>query len=110
VALYRQTLDTPLPCLDNTLQPGAYAVLAVSDTGPGLDPERAERFFQPFVTGRRSGGGTGLGLPTVQRLTALHGGGVNVVGMPGHGTVFLVHLPVDETAAPEAGDEDEGTQ
>jgi two-component system OmpR family sensor kinase len=77
---------------------GAFAVLEVADTGPGLSPEQAARVFERFyradpARGRVSGG-TGLGLAIVSALVAAHGGRVGVRTAPGAGTTFQVHLPV----------------
>jgi two-component system OmpR family sensor kinase len=76
-----------------------WAVLEVSDTGPGLTREQAERVFERFYrtdTARsRAQGGTGLGLSIVAAITAAHGGTVEVDGTPGEGTTFRVLLPLD---------------
>jgi PAS domain S-box-containing protein len=70
---------------------------AVTDTGAGIPPEEWERIFEPFVqldTGlARAYDGTGLGLPIVQRLVALHGGSITVTSTPGEGSRFTVTLP-----------------
>ena len=74
------------------------AVLEVSDEGPGLTPEQAERVFERFYrtdTARsRAQGGTGLGLSIVAAITAAHGGTVEVDSTPGRGTTFRVLLPL----------------
>ncbi len=68
--------------------------LTVQDTGPGIPPDVQQRLFEPFATGRP--GGTGLGLPIVQRAVAAHRGVILVDTVPGEGTTFTIFLP--ETA------------
>jgi two-component system OmpR family sensor kinase len=74
------------------------ARVAVSDTGPGLSAEDAERVFERFYrvdpSRSRSGGGSGLGLSIVAGLVAAHGGKVTVESQPGQGATFIVELPL----------------
>jgi two-component system, OmpR family, sensor kinase len=81
-----------------TLDGHRWAVLEVSDEGPGLTPEQSERVFERFYrtdTARsRAKGGTGLGLSIVAAITAAHGGIVQVDSEPGEGTTFRVLLPL----------------
>ncbi|TDE34165.1 HAMP domain-containing histidine kinase [Nonomuraea mesophila] len=75
---------------------GSYAVLEVSDEGPGIDAEQAERVFERFYRGNRQaggqrGGGSGLGLSIVAAVVSAHGGEVRV--LPGEGATFRVRLP-----------------
>ncbi|HEX3898220.1 MAG TPA: HAMP domain-containing sensor histidine kinase [Mycobacteriales bacterium] len=76
------------------------AAIAVSDTGPGLSAEDAERVFERFyradVSRARSSGGSGLGLSIVAGLVAAHGGHVSVESKPGEGATFRVELPLVE--------------
>jgi two-component system sensor histidine kinase PilS (NtrC family) len=65
--------------------------LVVSDDGPGIPEEIADRLFQPFVSRRQ--GGTGLGLAIVQRAVEAHRGLVFVESKPGQGTKFTILLP-----------------
>jgi signal transduction histidine kinase len=60
------------------------------DNGPGLSPEQAARFFEPFASGGR---GAGLGLAVVERIVAAHGGAVRVRSGPGGGACFEAELP-----------------
>lgn len=77
---------------------GLGAVIEVSDTGPGLSAEDAERVFERFyradASRTRVSGGSGLGLSIVAALTAAHGGSVDVETQPGRGATFRVLLPV----------------
>jgi PAS domain S-box-containing protein len=82
------------------LQVGPHVLLAVSDTGVGIDLQTQEKIFEPFFTTKEPGKGTGLGLPTVFGIIKQSGGGVFVDSRPGEGATFRVYFPRGDVRQP----------
>jgi two-component system, cell cycle sensor histidine kinase and response regulator CckA len=93
-------VDLAMTAENPDARPGRHVLLTVEDTGSGIPPELLPHVFDPFVTTKPQGQGTGLGLPTVKGIVRQHGGFITVRSEVGKGTTFNICLPA--LKAPEA--------
>ena len=96
-------LDENYAGSNSEVQPGRYALIAVSDTGGGIPAAMLDKVFDPFFTSKGPGKGTGLGLSMVYGFVKQSAGHINIYSEEGHGTTIRMYLPPGAAASPARG-------
>ncbi|MBV9687026.1 MAG: response regulator [Alphaproteobacteria bacterium] len=97
-------LDETYALTEESVQPGQYLLIAVTDTGKGMSPATIEKAFDPFFTTKETGHGTGLGLSQVYGFIKQSGGHIKIYSEEGNGTTIKLYLP-RLVASPEVVEE-----
>ncbi|HET9488217.1 MAG TPA: ATP-binding protein, partial [Methylomirabilota bacterium] len=93
-----QAIAGPGTITIETAREDEFAVVRVTDTGPGIAPDTIGRIFDPFFTTKPVGEGTGLGLSISYEIVKKHGGEITAESPPGQGATFTVRIPLDRKA------------
>ncbi|MCF7941339.1 MAG: PAS domain S-box protein [Spirochaetia bacterium] len=93
ISIEEMVFGAPVPVYGESMPPGKYLVLSISDTGIGIQKEQIDVLFEPFYTTKQVGKGVGLGLAMVFGIVKEHNGFIRVTSEPQHWTTFSVYLP-----------------
>ncbi|HXG16460.1 MAG TPA: ATP-binding protein [Calidithermus sp.] len=94
-----QAISGPGEITIETRAEDGWALVVITDTGPGIPPDVIGRIFDPFFTTKPVGEGTGLGLSISYEIVKKHGGVIEAASPPGHGAVFTIRLPLERRAS-----------
>jgi len=88
------SIDDYWPCFDNSIPPGSYVMVGITDTGAGIPAENISHIFEPFFSTKDKNRSTGLGLATVYSIVKQHNGFIDVHSLEDKGTTFSIYFPV----------------